>query len=72
MNFKLFTTALLATGATAAYTSEQSALGDELNAKYQTMPEHKQRRFWPCSIWFGQNPCGSDSDAHKTIDHFLG
>ena len=46
MNFKLFTTALLATGATAAYTSEQSALGDELNAKYQAMPEHKQRRFW--------------------------
>ena len=46
MNFKLFTTARLATGATAAYTSEQSALGDELNAKYQTMPEHKQRRFW--------------------------
>ena len=45
MNFKLFTTALLATGATAAYTSEQSA-GAELKAKYQAMPEHVQRRFW--------------------------
>ena len=44
MNFKLFTTALLATAATAA-PAEQD-LGDALHAYYQAMPEHVQRRFF--------------------------
>ena len=46
MNFKLFTSALLATAATAQATGQTSALGDSLQAKYQDMPEHVQRRFW--------------------------
>ena len=46
MNFNIFITALLATGATAAYNSEQSALGDELHANFQEMTEHVQRRFF--------------------------
>ena len=46
MNFKLFTTALMATAATAQSTGQASALGDSLQAKYQDMPEHIQRRFW--------------------------
>ena len=46
MNFKLFTTALMATAATAQSTGQASALGDSLQAKYQEMPEHVQRRFW--------------------------
>ena len=49
MNFKLFTTALLATAATAA-PAEQD-LGDALHANYQEMPQHVQRRFW-VSIFF--------------------
>ena len=46
MNFKLFTSALLATGAIAAQQGQNSALGDELHANFQEMPEHVQRRFW--------------------------
>ena len=46
MNFKLFTTALLATGAIASQQGQENSLGAELNAKYQAMPEHVQRRFW--------------------------
>ena len=49
MNFKLFTTALLATAATAA-PAEQD-LADALHANYQDMPQHVQRRFW-VSIFF--------------------
>ena len=45
MNFKLFTTALLATGATAAPTT-QNAIGDALRGYYQEAPAHIQRRFW--------------------------
>ena len=46
MNFKFFTSALLATAATAQAAGQTSALGDSLQAKYQDMPEHVQRRFW--------------------------
>ena len=46
---KLFTTALLATAATAA-PAEQD-LADALHANYQDMPQHVQRRFW-VSIFF--------------------
>ena len=44
MNFKLFTTTLLATAATAA-PAEQD-LGDALQAYSEDMPEHVQRRFF--------------------------
>ena len=48
MNLKFFTTALLATGATAVMTAEQSnELTDEnLHNTYAKMSEQRQRRFW--------------------------
>ena len=36
----------MATAATAQSAGQASALGDSLQAKYQDMPEHIQRRFW--------------------------
>ena len=45
MNFKIFTTALLATGAVASHRGQENSLG-EFSAKFQEMPEHIQRRFW--------------------------
>ena len=51
MNFKLFTTALLATAATAA-PAEQDALADALHANYHAMPEPVQRRFWVSIIFY--------------------
>ena len=52
---KFFTTALLATAVTAAYAEQDlgEALGAELHANFQEMPEHVQRRFW-VSILFCQ------------------
>ena len=46
MNFKLFTTALLATGATAAYSEDAQALGNAMQANYNGLAHHDQRRFW--------------------------
>ena len=46
MNFKLFTTALLATGATAAYSEDAQALGNAMQANYNELAHHDQRRFW--------------------------
>ena len=51
MNFKLFTTALLATAATAA-PAEQDALADALHANYHAMPEPVQRRFWVSILYY--------------------
>ena len=51
---KLFTTALLATAATATYAGQDlgEALGAELHANFQEMPEHVQRRFWVSILFF--------------------
>ena len=48
MNLKFFTTALLATGATAAMTAEQSneLTAENLHNTYAQMSEQRQRRFW--------------------------
>ena len=46
MNFKLFTTALMATAATAQSAVTDNSLGDALHQNYQEMPQHVQRRFW--------------------------
>ena len=47
MNFKIFTTALLATGATAAaYSEDAQALGDAMHSNYNELAHHEQRRFW--------------------------
>ena len=46
MNFKIFTTALLATGATAAYSDDAQGLGNAMQANYNELAHHDQRRFW--------------------------
>ena len=46
MNFKIFTSALLATAATAQTAPQGNDLADALHANYQSQPEHVQRRFW--------------------------
>ena len=50
MNFKAFTSALLATGATAAYSEEDQglpkAVSNTLHAEFNAMPKHVHRRFW--------------------------
>ena len=48
MNLKFFTTALLATGATAAMTAEKSyeLTAENLHNNYAQMSETRQRRFW--------------------------
>ena len=46
MNFKLFTSALMATAATAQSAGQDNSLGDALHQNFQEMPAHVQRRFW--------------------------
>ena len=46
MNLKIFTTALMATAATAQSAGQDNSLGDALHQKYNEMPAHIQRRFW--------------------------
>ena len=48
MNLKFFTTALLATGATALWAPEQSdqLTAENLHNKYSQMSYQRQRRFW--------------------------
>ena len=48
MNLKFFTTALLATGASAAFADEQSdqLTAENLHNKYSQLSEKRQRRVW--------------------------
>ena len=47
MNLKFFTTALLATGATAAMTTEQNSdIAENLHNAYNKLSQPRQRRFW--------------------------
>ena len=49
MNMKLFTTALLATGATAAWANNEDLsqdLGEKLHQSYQAMSDVERRSIW--------------------------